>query len=263
MTYLDEKTHKEKTEDIKFTGYNPTAATTLIRNTFTEDGIYKIQLLCKDAAGNEDSQDVSFTIDKTKPVIDSKVLGAYAGKLTAFAWDYDLNDIVYDLTVCDVHMYLNGTEYDGTSEVEDGAYEMKIVAEDELGNKTEETADFTLDTKSPTLIETGVEDGEVKNEQYDIQVSLQLGEDILDSVELNGKAITIADNQASITVTEKGDYKLTMKAHDDAGNQAEKTISFRYGQKKAIWLFIVLGVAGVVILGGGIIFAVGHRKKEK
>ena len=262
-TYLDEKTHKEKTEDIKFTGYNPTAATTLIRNTFTEDGIYKIQLLCKDAAGNEDSQDVSFTIDKTKPVIDSKVLGAYAGKLTAFAWDYDLNDIVYDLTVCDVHMYLNGTEYDGTSEVEDGAYEMKIVAEDELGNKTEETADFTLDTKAPTFIVTGVEDGEVKNEQYDIQVSLQLGEDILDSVELNGKAITIADNQASITVTEKGDYKLTMKAHDDAGNQAEKTISFRYGQKKAIWLFIVLGVAGVVILGGGIIFAVGHRKKEK
>lgn len=261
-TYLDAKTYKEQTEDIKFTGYNPTAATTLIRNTFTEDGIYKIQVVCKDAAGNEDSQEVSFTIDKTKPVIDPDLLSAYNGKLTSFAWDYDLNDVVYDLTVCDVHMYLNGSEYDGTSEVEDGAYEMTIVAEDELGNKTEETANFTLDTKAPTFIVTGVEDGEVKNEQYDINVSLQLEEDTLDSVELNGKAVDISGNQASITVTEKGDYKLTMKAHDEAGNQAEKTINFRYGQKKTVWVFVVIGIAAVVILGGGIAFAVGRRKKD-
>ena len=76
-TYLDPTSYKEKTEDLQITGYNPTAATTLIRNTFTEDGIYKIQINCKDAAGNEDTQEVSFTIDKTKPVIDPKVMSAY------------------------------------------------------------------------------------------------------------------------------------------------------------------------------------------
>lgn len=183
-TYLDPTSYKEKTEDLQITGYNPTAATTLIRNTFTEDGIYKIQINCKDAAGNEDTQEVSFTIDKTKPVIDPKVMSAYEGTLTSFAWDYDLNDIIYDLTVCDAHMYLNGSEYDGTSEVEDGAYEMKITAEDELGNATEKTVNFNLDTKAPTFIVTGVEDGEIKNEQYDINVSLQLDEDTLDEVTL-------------------------------------------------------------------------------
>lgn len=262
-TYLDKTSYKEKTEDLQITGYNPTAATTLIRNTFTEDGIYKIQIDCKDAAGNTDTQEVSFTIDKTKPVIDAKVLAAYAGKLTAFSWDYDLDDIIYDLTVCDVHMYLNGTEYDGTSEVEDGAYELKIVAEDELGNQTEETSNFSLDTKAPTFIVTGVEDGEVKNEQYDINVSLQLEEDTLDSVSLNGKAIEIKDDAASITVTEKGDYKLTMKAHDEAGNEAEKTISFTYGEKKSVVLYVVIGVAALAVLGGGgAALIIGLRKKK-
>lgn len=262
-TYLDKTSYQEKTEDLQITGYNPAAATTLIRNIFTEDGIYKIQIDCKDAAGNADTQEVSFTIDKTKPVIDAKVLAAYAGKLTAFSWDYDLDDIIYDLTVCDVHMYLNGTEYDGTSEVEDGAYELKIVAEDELGNQTEETSNFSLDTKAPTFIVTGVEDGEVKNEQYDINVSLQLEEDTLDSVSLNGKAIEIKDDAASITVTEKGDYKLTMKAHDEAGNEAEKTISFTYGEKKSVVLYVVIGVAALAVLGGGgAALIIGLRKKK-
>lgn len=261
-TYLDTTSYKEKTEDLQITGYNPTAATTLIRNTFTEDGVYKILVTCKDAAGNEDTQEVSFTIDKTKPVIDAKVLAAYEGTLTKFAWDYDLNDIIYDLTVCDVHMYLNGSEYDGTSEIEDGAYEMKITAEDELGNKTEETVNFNLDTKAPTFIVTGVEDGEIKNEQYDINVSLQLDEDTLDEVSLNGSPVEIKDNAAAITVTEKGDYKLTMKAHDDAGNEAEKTISFTYGEKSHVLLYVLIGVGALVIIGGAAAFIIAGKKKK-
>lgn len=261
-TYLDPTSYKEKTEDLQITGYNPTAATTLIRNTFTEDGIYKIQINCKDAAGNEDTQEVSFTIDKTKPVIDPKVMSAYEGTLTSFAWDYDLNDIIYDLTVCDAHMYLNGSEYDGTSEVEDGAYEMKITAEDELGNATEKTVNFNLDTKAPTFIVTGVEDGEIKNEQYDINVSLQLDEDTLDEVTLNGSPVEIKDNAAAITVTEKDDYKLTMKAHDDAGNEAEQTISFTYGEKSHVLLYVLIGVGVLAVLGGGIAIILAAKKKK-
>lgn len=261
-TYLDPTSYKEKTEDLQITGYNPTAATTLIRNTFTEDGIYKIQINCKDAAGNEDTQEVSFTIDKTKPVIDPKVMSAYEGTLTSFAWDYDLNDIIYDLTVCDAHMYLNGSEYDGTSEVEDGAYEMKITAEDELGNATEKTVNFNLDTKAPTFIVTGVEDGEIKNEQYDINVSLQLDEDTLDEVTLNGSPVEIKDNAAAITVMEKGDYKLTMKAHDDAGNVAEQTISFTYGEKNHVLLFVLIGVGVLVLAGGATAIIIAGKKKK-
>lgn len=259
-TYLDES-NKEKTEPVKFTGYNPSADTTLIQNTFKDDGIYNIKITCKDAAGNQDVQEVSFTIDKTKPVVDEKVLAAYTGKLTAFTWDYDLDDIVQDLTVCDVHMYLNGGEYDGTSEIEDGAYEMKISAVDELGNETEETADFTLDTKAPTFIVTGVEDGDAKNEEYSIAVSLQLDEDTLDSVTLNGKAIEIKDGQATISVTEKGKYELSMKAHDEAGNEAEKTIHFTYGNNNHMVMYIIIAIAALLVIGG-IFFVIVAKKKK-
>ena len=196
-------------------------------------------------------------------MIDPKVMSAYEGTLTSFAWDYDLNDIIYDLTVCDAHMYLNGSEYDGTSEVEDGAYEMKITAEDELGNATEKTVNFNLDTKAPTFIVTGVEDGEIKNEQYDINVSLQLDEDTLDEVTLNGSPVEIKDNAAAITVTEKGDYKLTMKAHDDAGNEAEQTISFTYGEKSHVLLYVLIGVGVLAVLGGGIAIILAAKKKKK
>lgn len=261
-TYLDTTSYKEKTENIQVTGYNPSAPSTIIRSIFTEDGVYKLQITCSDAAGNEDTQEVSFTIDKTKPVIDAKVLSAYAGTLTSFSWDYDLNDIIYDLTVCDVHMYLNGSEYDGTSEIEDGAYEMKITAEDELGNKTEETVNFNLDTKAPTFIVTGVEDGEIKNAQYDINVSLQLDEDILDEVSLNGSPIEIKDNAASLTVADKGDYKLTMKAHDAAGNVAEKTISFTYGEKSHVLLYVLIGIGALVLIGGGAAIIIAAKKKK-
>lgn len=262
-TYLDTTSYKEKTENIQVTGYNPSAPSTIIRSIFTEDGVYKLQITCSDAAGNEDTQEVSFTIDKTKPVIDEKVLSAYAGTLTSFAWDYDLNDIIYDLTVCDVHMYLNGSEYDGTSEIEDGAYEMKITAEDELGNKAEETVNFNLDTKAPTFIVTGVEDGEIKNAQYDINVSLQLDEDILDEVSLNGSPIEIKDNAATLTVADKGDYKLTMKAHDAAGNVAEKTIGFTYGEKSHVLLYVLIGVGALVLIGGGgAAFTIAAKKKK-
>ena len=50
-----------------------------------------------------------------------------------------------------------------------------------------------------------------RTKQYDINVSLQLDEDTLDEVTLNGSPVEIKDNAAAITVTEKGDYKLTMK----------------------------------------------------
>ena len=101
----------------------------------------------------------------------------------------------------------------------------------------------------------------MKNEQYTIDVSLQLDDDVLDSVSLNGSSVEITDNKATITVTKKGDYKLTMKAHDAAGNEAEKTISFTYGDKISWWIFLIIGIVCVAAVGG-IIFVVARKKNN-
>ncbi len=237
---------------------NPTVISQLI----TEDGIYDITVTATDGAGNRTSDSVHFTIDKTNPeIID---LSEYDDKVVnKFFWDYDVEDLVNDLTVCETHIYLNGREYDGSSTIEDGSYTLLITAVDELGHKTERTIEFILDTKAPTFIVTGVEDGEIKNEVYNIGISLQLDEDTLTSVTLNGKAVDIKDDVVDLTVDQKGDYVLTMTARDEAGNESTQTIKFTFGEKRNYMPLIIGGIAALLaLLGCSLFFVLSKRRKN-
>lgn len=250
-----------KVNPINFGNVNQAGNPTIVAQKFSEDGIYDISVKAVDAAGNSKEDGVHFIVDKTAPVIGD--LSKYDGKvLKEFTWENELDSLVSDLTVCDIHMYLNGSEYDGTSAVEDGAYSLVIQATDELGNSSEKAMQFTLDTKAPVFIVTGVEDGEVKKDVYNINISLQLDEDTLQSVKLNGDEITLNNNTCSLEIDKKGSYKLIMSAIDEAGNEASHEISFRYGSSAMswwIWLIIGAGVAAVVV---GVILVLVKNKKE-
>lgn len=262
-------------------GFSPFSASgnpTSIEQTFSEDGIYDISISSRDIAGNESISKVHFTIDTTAPVI--KDLSEYDGKtFNSIDLDMDLDELVSDLTVCDVRMYLNGSEYDGVSDIEDGSYTLLITAEDELGHKSEKSATFVLDTKAPVFIVTGVEDGDVKEENYDIEISLQLDEDVLTSVKLNDKDVLLSNNNttATLKVTDRGVYELYMAAVDPAGNEAEQTISFVYGDEEMAaaalddtvsktdsksgrwWIWLI---AAAVILGGGGFFIILLKRRK-
>lgn len=247
-----------KVHELDFGSWSATANPTNIAGEFTEDGIYDISVTATDVAGNSTSKSVHFTIDKTAPVIGD--LSYLEDKIiTSFSWDEDLDELVSDLTVCDVRMYLNGSEYDGESDIEDGAYTLLITAKDELGNETEKEVKFVLDTKAPVFIVTGVEDNEVKNENYTISVSLQLEEDKLTKVTLNGKEMAISNNTCTFDVTEKGNYTLVMTATDEAGNTAVYELGFRYGEESKLWILLI-GTAGVLLVSGIGIFV--FRKKK-
>lgn len=250
-----------KVSDIDFGDYNPSANPTIIYQNFEEDGIYDIEVTVTDVAGNSDTKSVHFTIDKTDPIIND--LPDLDGKiLTSFSWEEDLDELVSDLTVCDVHMYLNGSEYDGESAIEDGSYTLLITAEDELGHSVEKSVSFVLDTKEPVFIVTGVEDGEVKNEEYTIDISLQLEEDTLTSVKLNGEDVLVSNNTCTISVTEKGDYVLEMTAIDEAGNESSMKLEFKYGEESQWWLWLIIAIAAVLVLGG-IFFIIWKKKRDK
>lgn len=248
-----------KVTPITINDYSATANPTVINHTFSDDGIYDLTISCVDIVGNTDSKTVHFTIDKTKPIIGD--LSDYDGKiLTSFEWDKDLDELVSDLTVCDVHMYLNGQEYNGEDAVEDGSYVLLITAEDELGHVVEKSVEFVLDTKSPVFIVTGVEDKEKKLEPYNISVSLQLEEDTLTSVILNGKVVTITNNVATINVTDIGEYKLYMEAVDEAGNVSSAEYEFELISEKEFNFWIIIGIAALLLLI--ILFIIlGKRKK--
>ncbi len=254
-TDMDGKVHK-----LDFGTFLQSMNPTTISQTFNESGVYDITLVTSDIAGNEHSENIHFTIDNAAPVIGD--LSKYDGKIfKSFSWDEDLDELVSDLTVCDVQMFLNGSEYDGSSDIEDGSYVLLIVATDEMGHKTEKEVRFELDTKAPVFIVTGVEDKEVKNEDYIITVSLQLDEDTLSSVTLNGTNISVRDNMATINVTEKGEYTLVLKAYDAAGNEATETITFTYGEEKSLWWIWIIIACGIILLGT-IIIIIAKKKKE-
>ncbi|MBR3599786.1 MAG: hypothetical protein IKL53_07890, partial [Lachnospiraceae bacterium] len=168
-----------------------------------------------------------------------------------------------DLTVCDVHMYLNGQEYNGEDAVEDGSYVLLITAEDELGHIVEKSVEFMLDTKGPVFIVTGVEDEEKRLEEpYHITVSLQLDEDTLTTVTLNGRVIAVNNDTATIDVSEVGEYKLYMEAVDEAGNTASAEYEFELEAEAEFNIWLIVAIAAVLLL---IIFFIiwKNRKKDK
>lgn len=250
-----------KVTPLAIDDYSETANPTVINKTFSADGIYDLTISCVDVAGNTDSQSVHFIIDKSDPVIGD--LSDIDGKiLTSFNWDKDLDELVSDLTVCDVHMYLNGQEYNGEDAVEDGSYILLITAEDELGHKVEKSVEFVLDTKAPVFIVTGVEDKDSKIEPYSITVSLQLEEDTLTSVTLNGQVVTINNNQATINVTEIGEYKLYMEAVDEAGNVSSAEYEFELESEKEFNFWIIIAIAAVFVIAI-IIILLKKKKADK
>lgn len=250
---------------------------------FTEDGIYNIKITSKDVAGNETVQSVQFTIDKTKPLIkdleklaNEEDYAAYveatgnndpdAKKLipifNSFEFDYEADDIVTDLTTVTYKLYMDGVLYDGLSDVADGFHELRVTAEDEVGNTAERSFYFFLDTVKPGIIVTGVEEGDNLQEATTITISLQLAEDTLKAVAMNGEAIAITNNTATIEVSKKGDYVLVIEAADDAGNQATMTIKFEYG-KVGNWLWWLIAAGAALIIGGTTFFIILAKRRKK
>lgn len=225
---------------LSFDPKKATSKTTNISETFEIDGRYNVEIIATDSTGNTKSSGaLMFTIDKTAPVLDTSSLdkyeNAYLNNLD-FA-KVNVNSLVKDLTLKTTSITLNGKEFTGdATDYEDGSYILKISAEDELGNISEKEIHFILDTKAPVFLVTGVEDGQIQKDSYDITIALQLDEDTLTSVMLNGEEVAIKNNTATLSVKDDGTYELVMKAVDRAGNVSEQKISFGIGSEEEIVL---------------------------
>ena len=144
-------------------------------------------------------------------------------------------------------IYLDGTVYDGMANLTDGSHVLRVMATDELGNTSSKEVTFQLDQIAPNIIVTGIEDKQRIEEPVNISVSLQIDTDILDSVTLNDSPVTLDGNTANFKVDSAGDYKLVVKAHDEAENQAELEWTFTYGSKFNWWWIVAAG-GGVLLL---------------
>ncbi|GEM_PF-6468517 len=234
-----------------------------VEKKFAEDGIYDIVVKATDRAGNKSEQKVHFTIDTEAPELTG--LEAYDGTvINEFNGVPDIEDMIIDLTVCKYKFYLDGVEYDGNGDIAQGSHVFRVDVTDEMGHTLTENNEFSFkfDSVAPTILIDGIEEGENLQEAREITVSLQLNEDTLKSVKLNGKDMPIKDNACTFTVDSKGDYELVVTAEDAAGNVTTQTLNFDY-EKSSSWLWLILGIIGAVVIVGGGFFILLAKKRKK
>ncbi len=249
-----------KKNDIKFDDFpSSSAKIAVLKEMFKEDGIYDITVTSVDKAGNSDTKTLHFTIDTEPPIIDS--LEEYDGKkVNAFTFDKPLDDLVKDLTVCEIKLYMDGVEYDGSTSLPDGTHVFKIEATDEMGHTSIKEVTFVLDTMGPNIIVTGAEDKANLKDATQVGVSVELDGDFLDYVTVNGEAVAVSDNKCEINVNKRGKYNLKAAASDEAGNKTEIDINFRYGSG---WLWLLFVGGGVILLAIILLLLLKRRKTDE
>ena len=131
----------------------------------TEDGIYQIEILGKDAAGNKTEIKRQVIVDQTAPVIDigDVIIGE---KMKEFKWDYQMDEMISDLTSWHSEIQLDGILYKaGQTCSVPGKHMLKIRARDLAGNESEKIVEFYIEKP---LVENDVleTENERKEEEF-------------------------------------------------------------------------------------------------
>lgn len=246
---------KDEEEDVETVLDGPVA----YYSSFT-DGIYTVSMQAKDIAGNtSDVKTVSFICDATGAGISDITLTADKEN------NFYSSDIDYSFTakdaltgITDVKVELNGEEIysekmDATSdEIEvaetitkdwleknvskDSSYTLKVTVTDAAGNEAVKEITFNADVTAPELTLSGAKEGAAYNS--DVTVTAEMADQNTEVptvtliIEKDGEIIETVNETEKTSVsysgfTEDGEYKVTAKGKDTAGNIAEeKTLSF-------------------------------------
>ncbi|MFS0821687.1 Ig-like domain-containing protein [Bacillus sp. 1P02SD] len=207
-------------------GFAVANQTARLSHNFSQEGDYVINVEAIDKAGNQFTNQIAFTIDKTAPVItpkfkgQSRVIkdGEYINEV--FTPEFALDQA--DDTIVSVTM--NGTNVTGripTASLE-MTYKFSVLARDKAGNESTIDISFILDTTKPTLNITGVIDGFFnKNQMPTVTYSDRYLDTSRTRVTLNGRPFV-----NGLQLSDEGDYILKAEIYDLANNVSSRTIVF-------------------------------------
>lgn len=207
-------------------GFGVANQTARLSHNFSQEGDYAINVEAIDKAGNQFSEQIAFTIDKTAPVItpkfkgQSRVIkdGEYINEVFTpeFALD-ESEDTIVSVT-------MNGANVTGkipTASLE-MKYEYSVLARDKAGNESTIDISFILDTTKPNLNITGVIDGFFnKNQMPTVTYSDRYLDSSRSKVTLNGRSF-----ENGMQLSDEGDYILKAEIYDLANNVSSRTIVF-------------------------------------
>ena len=204
---------------------NSSSASVSLTN-YQEEGDYIVNLKALDIAGNISSAELTFSIDRTPPVI------SFSGVTNG---GYYNNSVVRSLVVpiTDPHfsnsiISINGTEvasditnWSMTTNM-DGAYNIQVFAVDRAGNQTNASFSYTMDSTPPALsIQICGSNVGSYYRSPQVSVSVTNSDPAFVAVSNNWKTTT-----TNFWITNTGTYDIIAFARDLAGNtnRVETTI---------------------------------------
>lgn len=201
-----------------------------------KEGIYYMRIKAEDLSGYAEEKELQFIIDRRSPVI--RYVDMLEGKyLKKFQWDYQKEAFIQDFTTYDYQIELDGKLYPIGKEIrEEGRHMLRVQAEDSAGNKAEAKASFVVDHTAPEIVFSELEDGAVYEEERTFQISAKGTEDELREVRINGAFQPLAQGSRTrqYKLQEPGDYEVTARAYDKAGNETISSIWFKITEKETI-----------------------------
>lgn len=186
----------------------------------TDAGLHTLLLIAKDWAGNYGSRELSFTIDKTFPVVSFAGVeeGAFSNvpvEVTYSASDAHLDEDSVGARL-DGAPFVNGNTVSGA-----GPHTVEVSATDLAGNRTLAQRHFTLDFTPPAITLSGL--------PQTSPVSATVTP-VFTVAEANLKSVTAtldgAPFESGTEITADGSYLLEVKAEDLAGNRSSVVASF-------------------------------------
>ena len=253
------KTIDGTTSNMNYEPYTVTDASHLMQLLFSEDGLYQITVTARDAAGNTDSETISFTVDKTAPVLSMSGAsdGTYSNAPVTIRFQAIESFFETDQVSIRVERKLEGKTYGRTVDftntgklsylnttfLEDGDYLVTMTATDFAGNAAvTQTLSFTIDRTAPVVTLSGSQDYFVTNEAVvldfsviesyfetnlvQIQGTRRTAEGRTEALRLSGWQNTGKTSAMRQEFQEDGYYTITITATDRAGNRKSQTIHF-------------------------------------
>ncbi|MEW8969299.1 MAG: Ig-like domain-containing protein [Mesobacillus sp.] len=224
-------------------------------HSFTEDGNYIVNIESTDKAGNTTKhEEIKFTIDNTKPEL--KIFGVehngHYPKLENL--EISIQDLTFLLSKTELVVKKDGEDFnvgDGNwnesltpgglrkairklSFTEEGDYEISLTSTDFLGFENSlGPVKFTIDYTAPVVEAKGIADGAFIQKGNSVTIKVKEHNFKFNDVDIavlkDGEVYSIGewentaeDSALSHQFDEDGDYELSVKAKDKAGNEAEE-----------------------------------------
>jgi hypothetical protein len=185
-----------------------------------EDGDYILLLAAEDASGNRSEQTVTFTMDRSAPLVKVSNLHEAA---------YYNADLIPEIVIEDANLIVAATSYlldgkpypIGTPVAAEGPHALTVSAGDKAGNATSRTINFIIDKTAPVITIVEVADAGLYN--VDVTPMVVIDEDYpqTSGISLNG-----IDFISGTVISSEESYLLLATAVDMAGNTAELSRSF-------------------------------------